>query len=422
MRKSTEIVNDITLPKMYAVRQKFDPFQLDNVSEVVWQKLNEERIRSLVKPGMTIAITAGSRGIDNMNDTLRTVIKFVRQCGAECFVFPAMGSHGGATAEGQLEILKSYGVTEETMGAPIRATMETVLVDTLEDGIPVYADKYAYEADGIIVVNRIKAHTSFRGKYESGLMKMCVIGVGKQKGASYCHQRGYGYFADRLERMGKSMLKNVNIIFGVGLIENAFDHTREVHVLTPDEIIEREPALLAHAKECMARLNFTECDLLVIDEIGKNISGSGADPNITGTVTMPNTKSNILTNHMTILDVTPESHGAAVGIGMASSTTQRLFDKIDYDAIYANILTSTNPVLGKIPAVMENDKAAIQAGIRFSGVTDPEKIKMIRIKNTLEVQDIMISPALYELVKDSPDFELLGKPVDLEFDEMGNII
>ena len=421
MKAATKIVKDIQLPKMYKVRQAFDPYRLEDVPAAVWEQLSEEKIASRIKPGMTIAITAGSRGIDNMPETLRTVIKFIRSRGADCFIFPAMGSHGGATAEGQREILRSYGITEETMGVPIKATMETVQIDELEDGIPIFADKYAYEADGIVVVNRIKAHTSFRGKYESGLMKMCVIGVGKQKGAGYCHQRGYDYFADRLERMGRSVLKNANILFGVGLIENAFDRTREMHVLTPEEIIEKEPALLDHAKECMARLNFRECDLLVVDEIGKNISGTGADPNISGTSTMPKVKANISTKHMVILDVTPESHGAAVGIGMASATTQRLFDKIDYDAIYANILTSTNPVLGKIPAVMENDKCAIQAGMRFAGV-GAEDIKLIRIKNTLELEDIWISSALYESVKDQPDFELLDGPTEFAFDEDGRLL
>ncbi len=279
----------VKLPKMVRVRQSFDPTHIEpaDLPAVVRGELLREAVRQNIKPGMSIGITCGSRGIANIAIIIKTIVDFVKECGAEPFVFPAMGSHGGATVPGQLDVLKSYNVTEETMGCPIKATMETVYLGDTVEGSPVYIDKNAHEADGVILCGRIKAHTAFRGPYESGLMKMAVIGMGKQHGAESVHESGFNNMGRVMPQFARVIFDHTNVVAGVGLIENAFDQTFKVAGLSAAEIWEKEPELLKEAKTKMGRIWIEKTDVLVVDKIGKNFSGDGMDPNVTGAFACP---------------------------------------------------------------------------------------------------------------------------------------
>ena len=289
-----------------------------------------------VKKGDTIAITVGSRQIANLPLIVKTLAEELKKIGACPFVVPAMGSHGGATAEGQKAIVESYGMSESYTGIPIKSTMETTNIGLTEDGRPTFIDAYAAKANYIIALNRIKPHTSFRGKYESGLMKILVIGLGKQRGAEICHNEGFGRMAYNIEMFGKSIITHAPILLGIGIVENAFDKTFKIEALTPQQIISEEPKLLSLAKEKMGKILFSSCDVLIVDQIGKNISGGGMDPNITGRFSTSYATGGIKAQTVTVLDMTKESHGSALGIGVAETTTQKLWIKL---AFLMDILT-----------------------------------------------------------------------------------
>ena len=274
----------------------------------------------------------------------RAIVDFVKSCGGQPFVFPAMGSHGGATAEGQREILRGYGVTEETMDCPIRATMEVVQVGETEEGMPVFVDRYAYEADGIILCGRVKAHPAFRGPYESGILKMSVIGLGKQHGAEHVHQDGFSDLGRLLPMIARVVFDKTNVLGAVAVAENAFDQTCIVEGLLKEEIFEKEPDILRRSKERLGRIFFDDIDVLVVDRLGKDISGDGMDPNITGRFAVPYMESEKKVQHIAVLDLTEETHGNCNGLGLADVTTRRLVEKIDVDCTYPNVVTSTVPV------------------------------------------------------------------------------
>ncbi|MFV0414590.1 MAG: lactate racemase domain-containing protein, partial [Oscillospiraceae bacterium] len=280
----TKLCEPVKLPRMVKIRQRFDETHLtpEEIPGIVRRQLARPEIEKGILPGMQVAITCGSRGVANVALITKAIADFVKERGAFPFVFPAMGSHGGATAEGQRKILEGYGVTEEFVGCPIRATMETVEIGRLEDGMPVYMDKYAHDADAIILSGRIKAHTAFRGPHESGLMKMAVIGMGKQHGAETVHESGFINMGALMPRVAKVVLGHANVVAAVGMIENAFDQTYKIAALTKEEIWTEEPKLLLEAKSKMGRIWFDAIDELVVDRIGKDISGDGMDPNVTG--------------------------------------------------------------------------------------------------------------------------------------------
>ncbi|RHA09214.1 DUF2088 domain-containing protein [Megasphaera sp. AM44-1BH] len=429
-----ELCKDVFIPKMVKVHQKFDLSYIkpEDIPGVVRAQLDRDIIASKIKPGMTIAITCGSRGVSNTALIIKTIASYVKEKGAKPFVFPAMGSHGGATPEGQTQIVNGYGVVEDYVGCPIRATMETKQIGTTDDGRPVFIDKYAAESDGIIMLGRIKAHTQFVGPYESGLMKMAVIGMGKQHGAEGVHEQGFIHMAENIQRYGKVILKNAPIICGVGLLENAADQTHTIVALTPDEIIEQEPEYLKKAKALMGHIMIKHADLLIIDEIGKNISGDGHDPNVsnmlpreTGVPFGPNgefpSKCEFNADRKIVLDLTEETHGNANGLGLADVTTQRCVDKIVNAAAYPNAVTSTILEMVKIPFWTENDKLAIQVALKTATKADKKAPKIVRIKNTMEVQDIYVSEALLPEVEANPDMEVAGELAPMPFDEKGNL-
>ncbi len=418
-----ELVSDQKLPKMFRIRQKFPRERIlpEDIPGVIEKLLAEEKFISQVKPGMRIAITAGSRGVANVALITKCIADFVKKAGADPFVVPAMGSHGGATAEGQREILASYGIVEEYIGCPILSSMEVKKIGVNEEGMDVYIDRYAAEADGIIVSCRIKPHTAFRGPYESGIMKMMTIGLGKQHGAEVCHAAGFKHMAKYVPMFGKAILENAPVLFAVASIENAYDETAKLVAVHADEVVEKEPPLLKEAFDKMPRILVDECDVLVVDQIGKNFSGDGMDPNITGTFCTPYATGGIKSQRVCVLDLSPETHGNGIGLGYSSATTKRVFEQLNLAAMYPNAITCT--VLGgvRIPIVMESDREAIQVCVRTCNEIDKANPRIVRIPNSLHIEYIMLSEVYYEEVKENPDIEILSEPEYLPFDENGNL-
>lgn len=417
----TRLADSIVLPKMVTVRQLLDHSHIDpaDLPELVRTEL--EPMRGRIRPGMSVAITCGSRGVCNIAVITRAIVDFVKSCGGQPFVFPAMGSHGGATAEGQREILRGYGVTEETMDCPIRATMEVVQVGETEEGMPVFVDRYAYEADGIILCGRVKAHTAFRGPYESGILKMSVIGLGKQHGAEHVHQDGFSDLGRLLPMIARVVFDKTNILGAVAVAENAFDQTCIVEGLLKEEIFEKEPDILRRSKERLGRIFFDDIDVLVVDRLGKDISGDGMDPNITGRFAVPYMESEKKVQHIAVLDLTEETHGNCNGLGLADVTTRRLVEKIDVDCTYPNVVTSTVLCTPKIPLFAHSDRACIQIALKTCNYIDRENPRIVHIKDTMRLEEIEISQAMLEEARANEHIQILGEPHDWPFDEEGNL-
>lgn len=417
-----ELLKDIPLPNMMKVRQSFDDTKLEDVDSALNEALQKEEIRKTVKPGMEIAVAVGSRGVDQIVNVTKRTVTFLKELGATPFIVPSMGSHGGATAEGQKAVLAHLGVTEESVGAKIRSSMEVVEIGKLENGLPVYVDKLASQADGIVVINRVKPHTAFRGTVESGIMKMIAIGLGKQRGAEACHQLGFEHMGKHIILMASMILKKTPILFGVATVENAFDKVAHVEVLLPEEIESRETELQKMAKKLLPQIQFDKIDVLVIDEIGKNISGDGMDPNITGRYPTPYAHGGPEVNKMVVLDLTPETEGNANGVGTADFTTQRLIDKTDWDATYANGLTSTVVAPTKAATTLANDKLALKAAIKTCNILDFTKVRMVRIKNTLEIGEIEVSEAYLQDIQEHEYMTPVTDLYELDFDDEGNLV
>lgn len=412
------LLENVPLPRMAHYRQQFGGEALSEPAAVLREKLTP--YAGLFHKGMRVAVTAGSRGIAHIPELLREVVDFLKSCGAEPFVFPAMGSHGGSTAEGQREILRGYGITEETCGCPIVSSMETVQVGTYKEGHPVFVDKHAAQADAVIVMNRIKPHTGFTAAYGSGLAKMISIGMGKQKGADSMHEAGFGVFHERVPGFAKVILDNTNIKLGVAIIENAYDETCRLEVIPAAEILEREPELLQYAKNHMARILIPKTDVLVVQTIGKNFAGAGMDANITGTFATPYAHGGIEKQRIAVLDLSAQSEGNAFGVGLAQFTTKRLLDKIDFSAMYPNPLTSTVLPPCFVPMVLESDKLAIQAAIKTCNGVDRSRIRLVYIKNTNEMADIWLSEALWEEASQTIGLEYVAQ-TPFVFDDQGNL-
>ena len=411
------------IPRMALIRQIFNVKQLEHPEEILRDQLSRPDIAERIRPGMKIAVTAGSRQLSNMLPLLQELGNFIRSKGAEPFIIPGMGSHGGATASGQIEVLSALGITEESTNMAIRATMETVPIGSLEDGTEVRMDKIAYSADGVILLNRIKAHTSFRGKYESGLMKMAVVGLGKQHGAEIVHHKdGMPGMGKNIELMGKYFLRHSNILFGIGMIENALDQTCELHTQLPEEIITQEPELLKKATELMPAIRLKNLDILIVDKIGKNFSGAGMDPNVTNSfgsetkISSPDRAKRIV-----ILDLSDETHGSAVGVGNGDITTKRLVDKMDRDATYPNLLTIAMTSPAKIPIYFDNQELAIKAGIKTLIGSDKNRLRIVRITDTLHLEKIWVSEAILDDVRSNPNFEVLEDAMPLNFNKNGDL-
>ncbi len=416
-----ELLANIPIPRMAKVKQFFLRPVIEDVEGSLVLKLREGAFLAQIKPGWKVAITAGSRGIANMPLMLRTIVREVKAAGGEPFIFPAMGSHGGATAEGQAKTLEGMGVTEDYLGAPIRATMEVVELGISTNGRPVYIDKYADEADAIIVINRIKPHPAFRGPYESGLMKMITIGMGKQRGADFAHMLGFGQMAESVPAIARVTIAKKNIICAVGIIENAYHETAQIEIMKSQDINDREPILLKKAWELYPRIFFDKLDVLILDELGKDICGTGFDTNILGRYHTEYASGGPDITRIAVLDVTEKSHGNANGVGILDFTTRRLFEKMDFDQTYPNSLTSTVPMSVKLPMVLKNDRQAIQAAIKTCNIIDRTKVKMVRIKNTVKLDEIEISESLLPYAEENPALEVEGELFDLRFNDKDNL-
>lgn len=417
----TELLQGIALPRLVRVRQKFPDDAVKDVAGTLREELHKPVIAGKVKKGMRIAVAVGSRGLAEIPMIVRVVVEELQGLGAEPYIVPAMGSHGGAAAEGQIEVLAGLGVTEESAGCPIVSSMETVELGALKNGLPVLIDKNAMQADGIVVINRVKFHTSFSGPIESGLVKMITIGLGKQRGADSCHTFGFGHMAKNIVDMARIKLRKAPFLFGVATIENAYDRVAKIVAIPAEEIIETEKLLFAEAKAKMPRIIFNPLDILVVDRMGKEFSGAGMDPHITGRSATPYVTVSQRTARLVVLDITERSHGNATGCGLADITTRRLFDKIDWEATYANVLTATTIQSSRIPMIAESDRLAIQAAIKTCNAPDMSRVRMVRIADTMHMEDIYIAECMLEEARQHPQLSIIGEPEDFKFDAAGNL-
>ena len=414
-------------PKMVEVRQKIYAPKLKDFVKEIRKELKRIGVHEKIKPGDEIAITAGSRGIAHYREILLTVIDEVKKVGGKPFLIPAMGSHGGATSKGQLAVLKELGITPESMRVPIRATMEVDEIGRLENGVPVYVDRNALKADGIIIVNRVKPHTDFKGEIESGLMKMLVIGLGKQKGAETIHRYKSEGYHKMMPEAARLIIKKLPIILGLAVVENAYHEIAVVKAIEPENIEDEEKKLLKKAKLLMARIPFKDIDVLIIDEIGKDISGTGMDTNVVGRFWLPGeyepTAPKI--KRIVVLDLSEKTRGNAIGIGLADVTTERLVKKINYQETIVNALTAGHVEEVKIPVFLPSDREAIMIALHTCGPINPREAKVVRIKNTLELERMWVSENLLKTVKSNPELkekiEILGKPREMQFDILGNL-
>lgn len=373
--------------------------------------------------GKRIALGFGSRGVANIDQIARELAALVRESGGDPFIVPAMGSHGGATADGQLDVLASLGITEAQVGCPVHATMETVQVGTTDDGVPVYVGRYAYEADAIMVNNRVKPHTDFRGPTESGLVKMLGIGLGKEDSASTIHRRGLYGLKNDIAKATTVLLEKLNILGGFATVEDSYHETVILQFIPAASLFDDEAALLAQARTFMPSLPVDELDVLIVDYIGKEISGTGMDTNIIGRLRIegePELTPTPRINTIVTLDVTDASHGNALGVGLSDFTTRRLLNKIDFDLMTKNVYTSGFPLRGYIPLVFPTPTAAVDAAIGHVFRRNPEErhqARVMRIRDTMHLETIQVSANLLDALRARPDFVSATDPLPLHFDE-----
>ena len=410
--------------QLLELEQKLADQRLDDPAAATREALLRSGLPGRVKPGMSVCIGAGSRGIANMPLILRTTAEVVRELGGDPFVIPAMGSHGGATAEGQQALLKDLGITEATIGAPIRATMETVQLGEMADGLPVFMDRHAAEADGLIAVNRVKSHTDHRGETESGLTKMLAIGFGKQQMASMIHPYGANGLRDLIPRAAEVMLRERHVLIGVGVIDNAYAQTAEIHAVEPEGWRETEKRLLKRAKELTASLPFDKIDVCVLLRIGKEISGTCLDLNTVARIVMEGVEEPPTPRIHTLaaLDLTDASHGNAVGIGLCDLTVKRLADKIDFQAMYTNSITATFFNRCKLPMVLPTDERLFQVAVgmlRDAARTNP---RLCIARDTLHLDRVWVTPVLAQDAQGREGVRVVSGPHPLRFDEQGALV
>jgi hypothetical protein len=414
------------LPKMAIVEQQFDPQYIEDIPETVRKEMALLRLGEKVKSGDSIAITAGSRGVANIDVVTQTIVEALKELGAEPFIFPAMGSHGRATDEGQIKVLANLGITEQSMRCPIKSDMEPVYLGDAALGYPINVDKNAMAAAHIVVVNRVKAHTKFKGPIESGLMKMMAIGMGKHKGAAYYHRAAVQLTFQRIvETVGLEIMKHCPILFGLATVENAFHQTCTVRALPPEDIFEGEKALLAVSKERMAKLPFDEIDVLIVDRIGKDISGTGMDTNVTGRnrdllgdfTTRPRHVKRVY-----VRDLTDKTEGNATGIGLADFASTRLVNKMDRHKTWINAITGVTPEKGMIPIYFDTDREVLDACLNTIGEIPVPKVMVVHIKDTLSVNIISVSQAYSAEIDKNSDLKVLGQWKEMALDASGNMI
>lgn len=394
-----------------------------NLSAAVQAQLAALGVAAETLPGRRIAVTVGSRGIASLQEIVRAVCGWLRAQGAQPFVIPAMGSHGGGTAEGQRHILADYGITEEGVGAEVRSDIETLRVGTTPQGFPVFADRLAWESDGIVVVNRVKPHSDLSGSIESGMLKMMAIGLGKREGAGEGHKQIWKYgFETTIRAVSAKILESGKILFGVAMVENELHAVADVRAALPANIVAVEESAIALARELMPRLPFSEFDLLIVDEMGKNISGAGMDSKVIGRARgmAPGTGPKI--SIVYVRDLTDVSGGNATGMGHADIMHERMYRKIDLSKTYANIRSSLNPAGGMMPMHMTSDRVALDFALGHVGSPEPGDQRCVWIRNTLGLDRIAISPALRNVIDSPQNWRLSDTPFTAEFDAAGDLI
>ncbi|MGN9165448.1 lactate racemase domain-containing protein [Tissierellaceae bacterium HCP3S3_D8] len=411
---------DIDDIRLNLVSQKFNTFKIEDVRDEVFRELDRLNAKDLITPNMKIAITAGSRGISNIPIIMKAICDYIKDAGADPFIVPSMGSHGGATAEGQRHVLTELGITEESMGCPILSNMDVVKLGETDKKVPVYMDKNAYSADGIVVVNRIKPHTDFNSDTESGLLKMIAVGLGNAKGCATMHSYG---LRTSIPATAKVSMKAVNIMFGLGIVENSRDETYKLKALLPEDFEREEKELLKEAKEIVPKLPTDFLDLLIVKEMGKMISGTGMDTKVIGRIRILGEvePEKPVIKKLVILNLSEASYGNALGVGLADITTKKLVESIDFEATYANTISTTFLERGKIPITMPTDKEAIQIGLNTVGELDAETVKVGIIENTLDLQRLYLSDAVLKDIDESK-IEVLKRDIKFLFDEDGNLI
>ena len=408
------------LPQMCRVQQKFEIKTLENISSHI--RGNSTMFDSI--GGKVIAVTVGSRGISGFVEILKTVVDILKEKGASVIIVPAMGSHGGATVEGQVDVLTSYGISEEEIGAPIISSMEVVNLGKTKSGQDVFVDKIAFEADGIVVMNKIKPHADFKGNYESGLVKMMAIGLGKHRGAVSVHKKGFGEMARVLPEFAEVILESAPVLCGIAILENERDELYNIEFIPPDKILEREKDLLKLAKSLVPQIPVSNIDVLIVEEIGKNISGEGMDPNVTGRPGSGIAEGFVSPNidKIVVFRVTPESHGNGVGLGMADISTVECAESLDLNPMYVNVLTTGALNPAKLPLLAKTDESAIRLAMASSTKLSWEGCRIVWIKNTLELEEIYVSPALIEECKKSKSIIVNSESYNFQFDQTGHFM
>ena len=400
----TEEARSIPLPRMHRVRQTFDAPQLADAAASVAGELAKPAIRSLVRPGARVAIAVGSRGIRHIDRIARALVDGLKALGASPFIVPAMGSHGGATAEGQRDLIARYGVSEAAMGVPVVSSMATTVIAETASGVPIHFSSDALAADLIVPLARVKPHTDFRGRVESGLCKMLAIGLAKHAGCSRLHREGFTKFGELLPEVASRVLERTKVGFGIAIVENAYDETAHVEAVPAADFLRREPEILAEAKRLMARIMLPAIDVLVVERIGKDISGAGMDPNIMGR-TVKGTLAGYdgpEVRRIIVLGLTDATHGNAIGIGAADFTVESVVAEIDREATYANSIAAGYPESGRIPIALADEAEALRAAIGCTPGVDIARPRVVRIRNTLELGTIEVSEALLDDVRREP--------------------
>lgn len=412
-------------PRMFRVRQHFDRPRVEDIAGTVQSEMKKLDLAANVRPGETVAVTVGSRGIANLAEIVKSIVHSLQAHGAVPFIVPAMGSHGGGTAEGQRKIVEGYGITEEFLGCEIRSSMETVIVAETSYGVPVHFDKHAYEADHVLVCNRIKPHTRFVGDIESGLHKMMLIGLGKHAGAKIYHQAIHNHsFAEIIHAVAEQVLKKCSVIGGVAIVENSYDETGLIEAIPPGQFYERESALCRISKEWLPRLPFSEVDVLVIDQIGKNISGTGLDTNIVGRKYNDHEAregDSVRVERIFVRSLTDETHGNATGIGMAEFTNQRTIDQVNRKITAVNCITGGHPEGAMLPIAFESDEEVLAAACSTVGLKTAEELRVIQIADTLHLSEVLVSEVYLAEMTNRTDLEVLSEPEVLEFDANRNL-
>jgi len=412
-------------PKMALARQELYREEISDVGLAVVKEIDALNLKGHIRPGMRVAITAGSRGIDRIAEVLKACVDFLKELGVMPFLYPAMGSHGGATAEGQLSILADYGITEEAMGVPIHASMAVVELGVTHRGIPVFLDRVASEADALVVVNRVKTHTKFEGEIESGLFKMMAIGMGKHKGAAVYHRAAVDHGMEAIiVDAGELVIRKKEVLFGLGIVENGVDRITRLKAMRPEAMFEEEKMLLRFSKKVMARIPFDKIDLLIVDEIGKNISGTGMDSKVIGRHRDLIGEFSIFPHPKRIFvrDLTDASEGNATGIGLADFTTKRCVKKIDMKKTAVNCLTALSPEKAALPLSFATDREAIYTALKTVGLKSVADLRVMRIKNTLALETFLVSEGFQKDVSENPGTHLLEAFREMTFDDAENLL